>query len=104
MTGRSAAETLQRLLDTVDLDRSWKAGTFGRAFAVFVLEYRAAHQLSTSEMATLAGLSWHTLDKAQKGTVEPRMSNLLQIAKALHVSFVVHVSVTGDCLIDWEEP
>lgn len=50
---------------------------------------RQAHQLSQTALAQKAGLSRMTVNKIETGTVDPQLSTLEELARALEVELLV---------------
>lgn len=65
--------------------REWEKHAFGHAVALWLVGYRAEHELTQSQLAALVGMPQPQIARLEEGEVEPRMSTLRRIAKALGV-------------------
>jgi DNA-binding XRE family transcriptional regulator len=62
------------------------------AVSVWLVGYRAAHHLSQRQLAAMVGMKQAAIARLEIGDVEPRLSTLLRLARALDTDLHVMLS------------
>jgi transcriptional regulator with XRE-family HTH domain len=72
------------------------------AVAIRVIEYRADHNLSQTQLARLLGMQQSAIARLESGDHEPSLATLGRLAKGLGIDF--HINITSEGLIELDSP
>jgi transcriptional regulator with XRE-family HTH domain len=86
--------TGQRCTDA-DFRREYERTVLGRAVAVAVVRYRAAHDLSQRDLAQRLGMKQPQVARLELGEFNPSMDTLMRIASHLQIEFTIDVRPAG---------
>lgn len=62
---------------------AWESSAVGRALALWLLDYRATHQLSFHELASRLGIDADRMADLEAGEVDPPAATLLWLSRVL---------------------
>ncbi|MBI2302734.1 MAG: helix-turn-helix domain-containing protein [Armatimonadetes bacterium] len=82
-------EALARQLAKPEVRAEYERNAVADAVSLWLVRFRADHGLSQADLATRTGRSQPAVARIEAGDVEPRLSTLLRIARALGVDLLV---------------
>lgn len=74
----------------------WARTAVARAVALWLCAYRVDHGLTQEQMAARLGMKQAAIGRLELGEVEPRLSTLLRISRALGVPLTLQIDRTGN--------
>ena len=82
-------------LDQASVDPEFRAecerNAFADAVSVWLVAYRATHQLTQRQLAEKVGMKQAAIARMELGDVEPKLSTLHRLAQALGVDLIVEL-------------
>ena len=80
---------LARQMAKPEVQAEYERNAVADAVSLWLVKYRADHGLSQADLAARTGLSQPAVARLEAGDIEPRLSTLLRIARALGVDLLV---------------
>jgi DNA-binding XRE family transcriptional regulator len=91
----AASDVLAKLRTDKEFDRAWKESSFARQVAICVLQYRAKHELTQSDLAKKLRMQQPAIARLEVGEHSPSLLTLHRLANRLSLHFEVDVSRDG---------
>ncbi len=88
---RSAGEIHEQDMRDLDYRREYERTRLANDVAVKVIQYRAGHGLSQSELARLLGWRQPNVARLEAGDHEPSVATLARLADALGLDFSIDI-------------
>src|SRR5262245_47841164 len=88
---RRASEVLADQLQNEVVRAQWDAQAPARALALRLVQYRADHGLTQTELARRLGLKQPAVARLETGEHMPTIGTLLRIAEALEIEILVDI-------------
>lgn len=85
-------EAVARQLARPEVRAEYDRNAVADAVSIWLVSYRAEQDLSQADLAARVGLSQPAVARLEAGDVEPRLSTLLRIARALDVPLSIHLT------------
>jgi transcriptional regulator with XRE-family HTH domain len=74
----------------------WQRTAVANAVAIWIIGYRAEHDLTQEQLAARLGMKPSAVGRLELGEVEPKVSTLLRVSKALGVPLTLTIDRTGN--------
>ena len=91
----AASDVLAQLRTDKEFDRVWQESSFARQVAICVLQYRAKHGLTQSDLAKKLRMQQPAIARLEVGEHSPSLNTLHRLANRLGLHFEVDVSRDG---------
>lgn len=91
----AAGDVLAKLRTDKEFDRVWQDSSFARQVAICVLQYRAKHGLTQSDLAKKLRMQQPAIARLEIGEHSPSLNTLHRLANRLGLHFEVDVSRDG---------
>lgn len=88
---RSAGDVRSAQLQDRDVRARWEAQAPARAVALRLVQYRAEHGLTQTELARRLGLKQPAVARMETGEHAPTIRTLLRIAEALEIEILLDI-------------
>lgn len=89
---RPLADVLADAMRDPDFRAECERTAVADAVSVWLVGYRAEHGLSQRELAARVGMAQTAIARLEQGDVEPKLSTLLRLARALGTPLNVHLA------------
>ena len=91
---KSSDKILARQLRDPAFRAEWERTAVARAVATRLVEYRAEHGITQTELARRLGMKQPAVARLEAGEHNPSLETLARLSAALHIEF--HIAVTPD--------
>lgn len=88
-------EVLARQLAKPEVRAEYERNAVADAVSLWLVTYRAKHELSQADLAARTGLSQPAIARLEAGDVEPKLSTLLRLAEALSEPLAIRLLPSG---------
>jgi DNA-binding XRE family transcriptional regulator len=85
----------ERLMRDPKVAHAWHETELARQVALFLVAYRAEHQLTQTALAQKLGMRQPAVARLEAGDHNPSFRTLIRLAEALGVEFRLHISKDG---------
>jgi ribosome-binding protein aMBF1 (putative translation factor) len=91
----SSSRVLARQLEDPVFRAEWERTTVARAVAIRVIEYRAEHGITQTELARRLGMKQPAVARLEAGEHTPSLDTLARLSSALGIDFHIRVTPNG---------
>jgi ribosome-binding protein aMBF1 (putative translation factor) len=91
----SSSRVLARQLEDPVFRTEWERTTVARAVATRVIEYRAEHGITQTELARRLGMKQPAVARLEAGEHNPSLDTLARLSSALGIDFHIRVTPNG---------
>jgi ribosome-binding protein aMBF1 (putative translation factor) len=91
----SSSRVLARQLKDPTFRAEWERTTVARAVATRVIEYRAEHGITQTELARRLGMKQPAVARLEAGEHNPSLDTLARLSSALGIDFHIRVTPNG---------
>jgi ribosome-binding protein aMBF1 (putative translation factor) len=91
----SSDKVLARQLKDPVFRAEWERTTVARAVATRVIEYRAQHRITQTELARRLGMKQPAVARLEAGEHNPSLDTLARLSSALGIDFHIRVTPNG---------
>lgn len=70
----------------------WDSTAYARAVAIQVVQYRADHGLTQTQLADMTGMTQPAIARLESGTYKPTLKTLERVSAATGIEFTVNVA------------
>ena len=89
---KSAREVLAMQLEDPEFRSHWERTTMARAIALWLVRYRAEHNLTQTDLADMLSVSQPRIVQLESGEHDPDLVTLLKLADLLGIR--IHLEIT----------